>query len=136
MPTPRKTASRPAARKAAPKPKLGTFARLRQEALQAAPEIEPYVIDDVEPPIEIAAPDTVEQQLALLSMFDNEGAFRIADARRVLETVCGDSFDRVWELLRGEKLPVMLRFIQDVGQHFGNQGAIEQVDQEDFPGGS
>lgn len=135
--TPRKATPNRATRRATAKAKpQGTFARLRAEALQDALEIEPYVINDVEPPIVIEAPDTVEQQMALLEMFDNEGQFRIADARRVLETVCGESFDRVWELLRAEKLPVMLRFIQEVGAHFGAQGGIEQVDEEDFPGGS
>lgn len=135
MPPRTRTQSRPAPKKA--KPQHGLFERLRAEAAAAAPEVEPYVISDVEPPIVIEVPDSAEQQLALAAMFDNDGNFRLADAKAVLETVCGDAFPDVWELVRGEKLPVLLALIQDMSEHFSEQGAlVSGVEDEDFPGGS
>jgi hypothetical protein len=126
-----------AAAKPPAKPQRGLFERLRAEAMQEVPEIEPYVISDVEPPIVIEAPDTAEQQLALLAMFDNEGSFQLADAKAVLATVCGDAFPRVWELCRHEKLPVLLALIKEMGEHFQEQGAlVGGVEEDDFPGGS
>lgn len=117
------------------KPVGGTFARLRAKAAEDE-QIEPYLIEDVDPPIEIAAPETAEQQLELAALFDNEGTFRVADAKRILSLICGDSFDAVWELFRREKVTVLIGLIQDMGRHFQEQGAIENVDEEDFPGGS
>lgn len=126
-----------AAKKAAPR--HGSFARLRAEAAKAAPDVEPYVLydDDGEPLVEIPAPDTAEQQLALASMFDNTGSFALADAKLILETVCGDAFGLVWDLTRHEKLPVLLALIKDMGEHFQEQGAlVADVEEDDFPGGS
>jgi hypothetical protein len=133
---PRPPARKPAAKPAA-KPQFGLFERLRAEAIQDIPEVEPYVIRDVDPPIVIESPDTAEQQLALAAMFDNAGSFALSDARLILQTVCGDAFDRVWDLVRHEKLPVLLALIKEMGDHFAEQGAlVAGVEEEDFPGGS
>lgn len=134
MPTNRRPLA--AAKKQAPRKPQGTWERIRAEALKNDRVIEPYVIEDVEPPIEIAAPETAEQQLALAAFFTRSGEFNPADAKAILEVVCADQFDRVWELVRREKLPVLLAFIQDMGQWFEEQGALEDVDEDDVPGGS
>lgn len=133
MPPRTRNTAKPPAKAAA---KVGTFARLRLQALADAPEIEPYVIDDVTPPISIPAPETVEQQLALMEVISSEGKFRIADGRRILTIVCGDQFDAVWTLVKGEKLAVLLAFIDDMSRHFDEQGALEDVGEDDAPGGS
>lgn len=125
-----------AARRQAAKPK-GTWARLQAEAAkETAVEFEPYSIEDVDPPILIQPPDTNEQMFAMQELFDNEGAFQLADAKRVLQVICGDSFDEVWELVRRQKLPLLVALIKDISQHFVAQGAVEQVSDEDFPEGS
>lgn len=116
--------------------KVSTFARLRAQALADVPDVEPYVIDDVVPPISIPAPETVEQQLALMEVFSSDGKFRIADGRRILSIICGDQFEAVWALVRREKLAVLLEFIDDMSRHFAEQGALEDVGEADAPGGS
>lgn len=133
MPARPRTAAKAAA-KVAVKP--STWARLKAQALADQPEFEPYPLDAVDPPILIPAPETVEQQVALMEMFTSEGQFRIADARRILHVVCGDRFDAVWAVVRGEKMPVLLALIEDISRHFEDQGALEDVDEEDVPGGS
>lgn len=130
MPAPRSV------KKSPPRRPQGTWARIRAEALRDLPEIAPYLIEDVDPVIEIPAPETAEQMLAIGAFFNNEGEFRIADAKAVLEVVCGDQFAAVWNLVRREKLPVLLGLIRDMGEHFDAQGALENVDEDDVPGGS
>jgi hypothetical protein len=131
------SARRTPAKKTPSKPQHGLFERLRAEAMDEVPEIEPYVIRDVDPPIVIESPDSAEQQLALAAMFDNQGNFALADARLILQTVCGGAFPAVWELVRHEKLPVLLALIRDMGEHFKEQGALASgVEEDDFPGGS
>lgn len=130
MPARPKTAKKAAA---AVKPRTGTFARLQAKAKEGTPEVPPYVIDDVNPPIVIELPDTIEQQVGLADLFTMEGDFRIGDARRILELICGDAFPRVWELMRREHITVLVAFIHELGEHFGgffDPGA------RDFPGGS
>lgn len=136
MPPRPRTAVKAAARVAiAPKPaaKKGVFARLKAEAGKEQATVEPYVIDDVEPPIVITAPTETERQLGIAELFGSEGEFEVKDARRILELVCGDAFEQVWELVRREHVSVMLALITDMGQHF--QAAISGG-AGDFPGGS
>jgi hypothetical protein len=129
----------PRTRKAAPKKaaakKPSTLERLRAQA-DTGFTPEPYPIDDVTPPILIQAPDSAEQQLAFNEFFNSDGTFMIADARRILETACGDQFPKVWELVRHEKLPVLLALINDMGRHFDEQNALELVSEDDVPGGT
>lgn len=131
----------PRTRKTAPAQKVpakpaSAWARLKAQALADRPDLDPYELDAVDPPILISAPETVEQQLALAEMFSAEGSFRIADARRILQVVCGEQFDAVWALVRHEKLPVLIALIGDMGQYFRDQGALDDVDEDDVPGGS
>lgn len=128
---PRKRTTRPATKRTSAKP-TGTFARLRAEAAKGQPAAEPYVIDDVTPPIVIEAPATTEQQIGLSQLFTSEGDFELRDARRILELICGDAFEAVWELLRKEHISVLTQFIAELAEHFG--ASISEA--ADFPGGS
>lgn len=137
MPARPKTAAA-AARNVTVKAKpTGTFARLKAEADADRPQVEPYVLDDVDPPIVITPPEDAERQMELAELFGEQGQFRMSDARRVLRNICGDEFDRVWELVRGEHISVLLALIDDMGQHFAAQGSpADNVTEADFPGGS
>lgn len=128
-----KTSPRTAPKPSAPK-SSGTFARLMAEAAKMRTNVEPYVIDDVEPPIVITPPDSVEEQIELAELFRFQGGFAIADARRVLQLVCGEAFPRVWELFRGEHISVLVALVQDITDHFGPIMTMPGAD--DFPGGS
>jgi hypothetical protein len=120
---------------AAPPQQLGTFARLRAQAARDLPTIEAYVLDDVDPPIEIGPPDTLEQQITIQRLFDRDGNFALADAGEVLEVLCGEAFPRVWDLLRNEHVRVSIGLIQDIGRHFEPLMA-RLIEAGDFPGGS
>lgn len=138
MPAAPKTAKKAAAMvapgKVAPRP-TGVFARLKAEAEEDRSEpLEPYVLDDVDPPIIIEAPDDSERQLALAELFDSQGGFEVRDARRILQLVCGDAFDRVWELVRHEHISVLVKLIDDMGSHFAKQSQLDGA--QEFPGGS
>lgn len=134
MPARPRTAVKAASRAPRPRAKpLGTFARLRAEAAKGQPPLEPYIIDDAEPPISIEPPSTIEQQVDLAGLFSNTGDFKIKDARRILEIICGDAFPEVWELVRHEHIQVLVAFIRDLADHFAT--AID-VGADDFPGGS
>lgn len=143
MPARQKTAASPtrAVRpvKATTQP-TGTFARIKAEAdkqrLDEQGPPAPYVIDDVDPPIVIQPPEDTERQLELAEMFDaGTGAFRAADARRILTLICGDEFDRVWDMVRHEHITVLMALIDDMGTHFENQANLREAAGE-FPGGS
>jgi hypothetical protein len=110
----------------------GLFERLRAEAVKSLPPIEPYIIRDVDPPISIAPPSSTEQQIALANLFTRTGEFQVRDARNVLEAICGETFPRVWDLVRKEHINVLVAFIQDMSEHFSG----ELPDEGDFPGGS
>jgi hypothetical protein len=130
------SAARTVAVKAKPKPG-GVFARLKAEAAADRPAVEPYVIDDVEPPIVIHPPDDAESQLAAADLFNSDGSFQMKDARRVVQLLCGDAYERVWELVRREHVSVLLALIDDMGRHFEAQAEAASVEAaRDFPGGS
>lgn len=131
MPPTKRAPAKAAAARQAPQ---GRFARLRAEAAKNRAPIEPYVIDDVEPPITITAPDDVERQIGILEMLGPDGdQFQVSDARRVLELLCGEEFPRVWELVRKEHISVLMELIADMGEHFGP--ALE-AGMASAPGGS
>lgn len=141
MPTPPKNRAAKAARALAvqpapPKP-TGVFARLKAEAEADLPPVEPYVIDDVDPPIVIPPPDDADTQLELSELFGEDGEFQMRDARRILRLICGDAFDRVMEQFGKEHITVLLRLIGDMGRHFQEQAPAASPDgAADFPGGT
>lgn len=125
----------PARRSSAPAAaQPGVFARLKAQAEKDLPEVPPYVIDDVEPPIVIQAPTSTEQQIEIHQLFGNDGTFHVRDAELVLRALCGEAFPRVWEQFRREHVKVLIALIADMGDHFGE--LLQGNGEGDFPGGS
>lgn len=119
-----------------PKP-TGVFARLKAEADADRPPIEPYVIDDVEPAIVIPPPDDADSQLELAELFGEQGQFRMQDARRILQLICGDAYGQVMAVFGKEHVSVLLALIDDLGRHFQEQAeAASPQGARDFPGGT
>jgi len=116
------------------------FADLRAEAARRStgdPEpiqIEPFVIDDVTPPIVITAPDTLERQLVISDAIARDGEFDASQALPLLKALCGDAFSRVWQLIRHDKnANTAIALVQTLVGHFYDQLEIEAAD---VPGGS
>lgn len=99
-------------------PKKSRWAELKAEALKDYNPTPPYLFDAVDPPIEIHAPDSVEQTLALASLLDSTGAISERDFKSLLETICGKAFPQVWSVLADEPAGVLMPFIQDLNDHF------------------
>jgi hypothetical protein len=121
------------------------FAKLREEATKKAagraptPEVEPFVLEDVEPPIVITAPDTVERMLVVAEMIGPNGEFHISNALPLLRAMCGDQFGRVWMLVRDDKDPeTLLGLLQAMVDHFTKQATLLRDVKEaaDLPGDS
>lgn len=124
------------------KSKTYKFATLRAEAKKRtkaqgrpeAPEIEPFVMDDVEPPIVITAPDTLERQLVIAEMIGPAGDFSASQALPLLKALCGPAFPRVWLLIKDDKDPnTAIALVQALVEHLFDavtEGAAE------VPGGS
>lgn len=113
-----------------PKP-LGAFARIKREAAQLREnsdrpkEIEPYVIDDVDPPIVINAPVTVEQQIVVAELTEPSGGIQARNLRPALQQLCGEeAWPRVWELLRREHETVLFAFFDDLHSHFNPRPGV------------
>lgn len=106
---------------------------LRAEATKDYTAKEPYLFDAVDPPIEIQAPDTIEQMLALAMLMDNSGSVSERDFKPFLATFCGDSFPRVWAVLRRENYAVLAPFIQELNAHF-NAVPAEDAEVDEIPG--
>ena len=116
------------------------FADLRAEAQAASaegeeqPEVPPFVIDDVTPPIVITAPDTLERQLVIAEMIDVQGNFSAGQALPLLRALCGDAFPRLWMLIKNDRDPnTAIALVQSLVSHF--YAAIE-VEAASLPGGS
>lgn len=112
----------------------GVFARLQAQADERRVEVEPYVINDIDPPIVIQPPNSIEQQIGLSELFSSQGEFRTRDARRVLQLICGDSFTTLWPHIKGKHISFLVALIRDMGEHFG--GYLRNWDDGDLPGGS
>lgn len=99
-------------------PKKSRWAELKAEALKDYSPTPPYLFDAVDPPIEIHAPDSVEQTLALASLLDSSGAIPERDFKALLSTICGKAFPAVWAVLADEPAGVLMPFITDLNNHF------------------
>lgn len=123
------------------KGKTYSFAKLQAEARAKAPKLErreadPFVLDDVQPPIVITAPDTVERQLGIAECLDTDGRFDASKAVPLLKALTGSQFGRVWELVRRDKDPnVLIALVQAIFEHFSEELADVQ-EAEALPGGS
>lgn len=109
------------------------WSALVREAKKDLPVREPYVLDAVEPPIEIAAPDGLERSLALARLSDTPFEEMLDNLVPILEALVGpEVFERVWTVIRDEPVEVTLALIDDLTAHF-NAGA--DTGAEEFPGG-
>jgi hypothetical protein len=110
----------------------------------AAPSVEPFVIDDVQPPIIINAPDektalVIAEQIGMVTGDMVDPAMSIQRVLPLLRAFCGDQFPRVWAMLpkenTTESVYVMLQALQD---HFSEQMAVLAHAKEaaELPGGS
>ena len=133
----KKAAARPASAAATYK-----FAALRAEAARASAQsgvdyetsVPPFVIDDVAPPIVITAPDTLERQLIIAEMINEDGNFGVSQALPLLRALCGPAFARVWPLIKDDRDPnTAIAFVQALITHFYD--ALEMGAAE-VPGGS
>lgn len=110
--------------------KKSRWAELRAEALKDYAPKEPYLFDAVDPPIKIEEPTTIEQTLAMALLLDASGNIKIdeKDFKGFLQTICGQAFPRVWEVLRYEPAEVLMPFIKELNDHFAGLPA-EGVDE-------
>lgn len=108
----------------------GLFARLESEAMEDYVPRLPYVIRDVEPPIEITDPVETERVVALAELFAATKKGKQVDPSRfhpLLKAICGDAYDRVWdELLRKKHLRVAYRFLDEVQSWFAPNGPASE----------
>jgi len=128
--------------KADPTPGTYKFAALRAEAARASerdgtdyePKVPPFIIDDVQPPIVITAPDTLERQLVIAEMISDDGSFGASQALPLLRALCGPAFSRVWPLIKDDRDPnTAIAFVQALISHF--YAALE-LGAAEVPGGS
>ncbi|WP_157224905.1 hypothetical protein [Nocardia thailandica] len=120
-----------AAKKIVPTAK-SRWATMRDEARANRTPREPYAFDAVDPPILITAPDTVERATALAEMIDAKGGIDSAHLRRLIAAICGDAYERVWEIIRDEPAEVLFALISDMNEHFN---AVPGDEAGDLPGG-
>lgn len=106
---------------------------LRAEATKDYKPKESYMFDAVDPPIEIKAPDTIEQTLAMASLLDNSGSIPEREFKSLLAIICGDTFPKVWAVLRKEPDVVLFPFVQELNEHFHPLPA-EDAEVEEIPG--
>ncbi|QWS68134.1 tail assembly chaperone [Gordonia phage VanLee] len=102
----------------------GTYARIQREAAEmrkkagsSSQDLEPYVIDDVEPPI-IIHPPSVDGQLTIAENVGPKGEIRVSSIRTVLRALTGENFDRVYELVKDGDEFDLVALINDIRGHF------------------
>ena len=117
------------------------FAALKKEAEAKAEGREkrklppPFVMDDVEPPIVVTAPDTVERQMIIAEMIGPNGEFHPSAALPLLRALCGPAFPRIWQLIKDDTEPdLTVLLIQNILDHF--KSAIPETEAAEQPGGS
>lgn len=126
----------------AAKKKTYKFATLKKEAEKKVGERpkakvpDPFILDDIEPPIVITAPDTVERQLIIAECMGRDGTFDMANAMPLLRALCGDQFGRVWYLIRDDtEADTTIALVQAIVQHF-NSNLGDIIEAAELPGGS
>ena len=129
--------------KATPKAASKTFkfATLKKEAEAKAAGREPrktpppFVMDDIDPPIVITAPDTVERQLLIAELIGPHGEFHSSATLPLLRALCGPAFPRVWALIKDDTEPdLTIGLVQAIFEHF--REALPDTEANEQPGGS
>jgi hypothetical protein len=111
-------------------------AERQQEGREARKTPPPFVFDDVEPPIVITAPDTVERQLVIAEMIGPNLEFAPGAVRPLLKALCGKEFPRVWALVKDDTEPdLTVLLITQILEHF-KQAGLAMAEAADLPGGS
>lgn len=128
----------------AQKPKTYKFQSFKREALKrrdkapARKVIPPFVIDDIEPPIMITEPDTLERQVVIADYVGQwqRGDWDMGNTIPLLKALCGDQFGRVWMLVKDDPDPaVLIPLINAMFDHFNS--VIESLEEAaELPGGS
>lgn|SRR4051812_38760731 len=125
------------------KKKTYKFATLKAEAQKKAADRpkqktpDPFVLDDVQPPIVITSPDTVERQLIIAECIGRDGSFDMANVMPLLRALCGDQFGRVWTLVKNDTEPdTLIGLCQAMVDHFAEDGLADMVEANELPGGS
>lgn len=108
--------------------KKGRWAQLQEQAAQRAaargarPKIEPYVFDDVEPPIVISAPD--DKRLLIISeALGPDLTFHPGRVMPLLRALCGNEFQRVWMSIPDDddsSSDMLMLITQALIDHFGH----------------
>jgi hypothetical protein len=138
--------------KAAQQRKTHKWADFQKEADRRAgergdgprPPVEPFVIDDVQPPIIINAPDektgmVIAEQIGMVTGDLIDPATSVQRVLPLLRALCGDQFPRVWAMLpkenTTESVYVVLQALMD---HFSEQMKVLAHAKEaaGLPGGS
>jgi hypothetical protein len=117
------------------------FAALKKEAEAKAQGREPrvvpppFVIDDVDPPIVVTAPDTVERQMIIAEMIGPNMEFHPGAALPLLRALCGPAFPRIWMLIKDDTEPdLTVLLIRQILDHF--KDAMPEAEASELPGGS
>jgi hypothetical protein len=116
----------------------------RAEGREERPSAEPFIIDDVEPPIIIEPPDektvlVISEQIGMLSSDLIDPQMSIQRVLPLLRAFCGDQFPRVWAMLpkknTTESVTVVMQALMD---HFTaqNQQLAHAREAAKLPGGS
>lgn len=140
--------TRAAAAKATPKRKTHKWADFQKEAERRAvaegrrprPAVEPFVIDDVEPPIVIKPPDEkttliISEQIGMLSagLDPNMSIQRILP---LLRAFCGSEFPRVWALLPTEGATEAIYVLMQAFMDHFEAALKDAMEASELPGGS
>lgn len=125
------------------KPKATKWATLKKQAAertkggQRRPQVEPYVIDDVQPPLVIEPPDD-KRLLIIAECLGPDLQFAPQRTLPLLRALCGDQFPRIWQLVPDNEPNSMALFgvlAEELINHF--IVALKDVaDAGELPGGT
>lgn len=100
------------------------------------PEVPPFVLDDVDPPIIITAPDTLERILVAAEGFSQVQAGDLGAVMPLMRALCGEAFPRVWYLVREDAGPDRaVALLNALSVHF-EEVLAPFKEAEELPGGS
>lgn len=116
----------------------------RAEGREERPSAEPFIIDDVEPPIVIPPPDektvlVISEQIGILSTDLMDPMTSSGRVLPLLRAFCGDQFPRVWAMLPKENTTNAVNIVmQALLDHFTaqNQQLAHAREAAKLPGGS
>lgn len=115
-------------------PEKSTWLQMRDEAraTRKRKRKRPYMFDGTTPPTPIYEPDTVWQVLTLAALLDGQ-EMPVGRIRELFEAMCGDGFDAVWNVVRGEPAEVLWPLFDAINRHFSSLPDPAQAGE--LPGG-